>query len=155
MSSWHPLIHFTEYEKSSHYWTESNYNKNLQIWEFSLPKSRKSGDHGCTWSWEPILFHGLISVMEKPTRAEGFSFPQLVHVKRNSGKGKERKKGLFKQMSSMRAQLLCLQHCVQVNVPKPLAYWALTSSRPELACTQCLREQEALRDLCEKSLCPY
>lgn len=56
MSSWHPLIHFTEYEKSSHYWTESNYNKNLQKWEFSLPKSRKSGDHGCTWSWEPISY---------------------------------------------------------------------------------------------------
>lgn len=47
-------------------------------------------------------------------------------------------------MGATRAQLFCLQHCAQVNVPKPSAYGAVTSSRPELARVQWLREQESL-----------
>lgn len=66
-------------------------------------------------------------------------------VKGNSGKGKEKKN--FKQMGARRAQLLCLQHCAQVNMPKPIASGAVTSSRPELACVQWHREQERLLGL--------
>lgn len=50
-------------------------------------------------------------------------------------------------MGATRAQLLRLQHCAQVNMPKPSAYGAVTSSRPELACAQRLREQERLLGL--------
>lgn len=47
-------------------------------------------------------------------------------------------------MGATRTQLLCLQCCAQVNMPKPSAYGAETSSRPELACVQRLRKQERL-----------
>lgn len=50
-------------------------------------------------------------------------------------------------MGATRTQLLCLQCFAQVNMPKPSAYGAETSSRPELACVQWLRKQERLLGL--------
>jgi len=63
---------------------------------------------------------------------------------RKLGKRERETEEPFKQMGATRAQLLCLQHCAQVNMPKSSAYGAVTSSRPELACGRWLREQERL-----------
>lgn len=109
-----------------------------------LPELRRGGGHGLTWSWEPILFHGFILIVEISRWGEGFSL--LCMSKETQEKGK-RKRRPFKQMGAMRAPLLCLQHCAQVNMPKPSAYGAITSSRPELACVWWRRKQEKLLGL--------